>query len=173
MKYINLPRESREKLMAGLEQMPAFVAAAFADLPPSRHAEPGRDGTFSPVEQAWHLADLEDMGFTERIRRLRTESHPHLPDFAGDVVARERDYKALSLSEGIAAFRRARARNLSALRSLTREEWTRRGEQEGVGAVALCDLPTMMAAHDEGHRREIEAWLAQTVESRSDAERRS
>jgi hypothetical protein len=31
--------------------------------------------------------------------------------------------------------------------------------QEGFGPVSLCDLPSMMAEHDDSHRREIEAWL--------------
>jgi len=34
----------------------------------------------------------------------------------------------------------------------------RRGEQEDVGAIALCDLPAMMAEHDASHRQEIDEW---------------
>jgi hypothetical protein len=45
------------------------------------------------------------------------------------------------------------------LRTLEVDDWTRRGEQEGVGTIALCDVPTMMAEHDAGHRQEIEAWM--------------
>ena len=159
MKYMNMSRESREKLMAALRSMPDLLAESFSDLPPSLHTASGPGGGFSPVEHVWHLADLEQMGFAERIRRLRTESHPMLPDFAGNVIACERGYKSLPLSEGIAAFREARQRNLSALESLGQEEWTRQGEQEGVGPVSLCDLPSMMAEHDSAHREEIEAWL--------------
>ena len=158
MKYMNLPRQSRERLLADLASMPDFIAESFAELPPSLHIAAGPADGFSPVEQAWHLADLEEMGFAERIRRLRTESHPELPDFAGDVVARERNYRALSLQDGIAAFRRARERNLSVLRQLDPDEWVRGGDQDGVGSVSLCDLPAMMAEHDANHRREIEAW---------------
>ncbi len=35
---------------------------------------------------------------------------------------------------------------------------TRRGEQEGVGAIVLCDIPAMMGEHDASHREEIEEW---------------
>lgn len=159
MKYMKLPKQARENLLEGLKQMPDFLAQSFARLPASLHAVPGPQGTFSPVEQAWHLADLEAMGFAERIRRLRVEQNPRLPDFAGEIVARERNYRSLSLIDGIAAFRQARDANLAALRSLGLVEWTRRGEQDGVGPVSLCDLPSMMAEHDAGHRQEIEAWL--------------
>jgi len=159
MKYMNLPRESREHLLAGLAAMPEFLDESFAQLPAALHVAPGLDDGFSPVEQVWHLADLEEMGFAERIRRLRAESHPRLPDFAGDVVARERNYKALSLLEGIAAFRRARERNLAVFRQLDPDEWAKGGEQDGMGPVSLCDMPSMMAAHDASHRNEIEAWF--------------
>lgn len=160
MRYLDLPPEARETLLAELAAMPDFLDASFTGLPAAQHAAPGPGDSFSPVEQAWHLADLEVMGFAERIRRLRTETHPRLPDFFGDVVARERNYKELSLREGLAAFRRARERNVAAFAQLDPEEWMRDGEQDGVGPVSLCDLPSMMVAHDASHRCEIEAWFS-------------
>jgi hypothetical protein len=111
------------------------------------------------VEQCWHLADLERDGYSVRIRRLLNEAEPALPDFDGTRVARERDYKSLSLADGLAAFRQARAENLAALRGLTALDWERRGTQEGVGRIGLCDIPVMMAEHDSAHRAEIDAWL--------------
>jgi len=157
--YTNLSQDARETLLAGLAAMPDYLANAFAGLPLALHARAAGAGAFSPVEQVWHLADLEAMGFEERIHRLRSEPAPQLPDFAGDLVAQQRNYRALSLDEGLAAFRAARRRNLATLAGLAPEEWSRSGEQEGVGAVMLCDLPAMMAAHDESHRREIRDWL--------------
>ena len=146
--------------MESLAAMPEYVAERFADLSASMRIESGPHGSFAPVEQVWHLADLEVMGFGERISRLQLEKHPVLPDFAGDEVARQRNYKSLSLADGLEAFRRARAQNLDRMAGLTAEEWSHQGEQQGVGPVSLCDLPAMMAAHDESHRREIEIWLA-------------
>ena len=93
-----------------------------------------------------------------RIRRLLSEDEPALPDFDGHRVARARDYKSLSLSEGLVAFRQARAENVAALRRLSDQEWERRGTQEGLGRIGLCDVPAMMAEHDAAHRAEIEAW---------------
>ena len=45
------------------------------------------------------------------------------------------------------------------LRSVPAGDWERAGRQEGVGRVALRDVPAMIAAHDASHRGEIEAWL--------------
>jgi hypothetical protein len=158
MRYLSLARPERAALWTSLETMPAFVAERFATLSAGEAARPGPAGAFSPVEQCWHLADLEREGFGARIRRLLDEADPWLPDFDGTRVARERDYKRRSLAEGVARFQRERAANLALLRSLDAAQWSRAGTQEGVGPVALCDVPTMMAEHDESHRAEIEEW---------------
>lgn len=149
----------RETLLAELEKMPARVEAAARDLGRERwHLAP--PGGLCMVEQAWHLADLEREGYGERIRRLLTEHDPLLPDFDGARVARERNYRAKSLDDGLAAFAAARAANLARLRSLPAEAWDRSGRQEGVGAIALRDVPRMMREHDDSHRAEIAALLA-------------
>jgi hypothetical protein len=149
-----------DRMMTELAAMPHYLETAFGRLPAAHVTRPGPGGAFSPVEHAWHLADLEREGYAVRIERLLTETAPVLPDFDGARIARERDYRSLSLTAGIDAFRAARAANLARLRAIAGEAWHRAGTQEGVGTVALCDLPAMMAEHDAGHRSEIEAWLA-------------
>lgn len=162
MRYLLLSRAERAELWSTLEGMPEFLAERFGTLPAEQATVPGPDGTFSPVEHCWHLADLEREGFAVRIRRLRSDDDPHLPDFDGARVAEQRQYRNRSLADGIAAFRQARADNLAVLRTLPPAEWSRSGTQEGVGRVALCDLPHMMAEHDASHRAEIAAWRGRT-----------
>lgn len=158
MKYLRLDRAERKTLMDGLEAMADFVAARFAQVSAEEAARNGPNETLAPVEQCWHLADLEREGFGARIRRLLDEKDPFLPDFDGARLARERRYRSRSLEEGLAAFRAERRANLAVLRTVAVEQWNRAGTQEGVGRVALCDLPAMMAEHDAAHRAEIEAW---------------
>jgi hypothetical protein len=158
MRYLMLRKDAQAELFRELAAMPDFLAAAFASLTPEQAATPGPEGAFSPVEHCWHLADLERLGYGLRIGRLREELEPHLPDFDGARVARERGYRKLSLSKGIEAFRRARLANLETLRGLETAEWERSGAQEGVGRIALCDLPSMMAEHDLSHQAEIREW---------------
>jgi hypothetical protein len=157
VRYMLLPRADQEALLAGLSAMPSFLDEVFGNLSAADAQGEGADGV-SPVEQCWHLADLEREGYAVRIRRLLNESEPALPDFDGERVAQERNYKSLSLADGLEAFRRSRAENLAALRALTASEWERRGTQEGVGRVGLCDIPSMMAEHDAAHRAEIDGW---------------
>jgi uncharacterized damage-inducible protein DinB len=153
-----LSRREREELWAELRAMPEFLAEKLGSLPAevARRAEP--EGVFSPVEHCWHLADLELEGYGARIERLLREIEPALLDFDGARIAEERQYRTKSLPEAIEAFREARNRNLAAFAALSEEDWLRSGRQEGVGPVALSDLPSMMAEHDRAHRVEIEAW---------------
>jgi hypothetical protein len=155
-----LDTQDRKALLDDLNGMAEFLRSRFASLTPLEATTPGPDDTFSPVEHCWHLADLEREGYGLRIARLSTEHEPELPDFDGTRIALERNYKSRSLADGIAAFRAARFANLAALEALTPADWSRRGSQEGVGPVSLCDIPAMMAEHDAIHRDEIDAWGA-------------
>ena len=73
-------------------------------------------------------------------------------------MAAQRDYRSLSLHEGLATFRQARTANLATLHGVAADAWGRAGTQEGVGAVTLCDMPGLISQHDAAHRSEIEAW---------------
>jgi len=159
MQYLGLEKAEKAALLTTLEDMPAFLEAAFGGLSAAEAVVPGPNDTFAPVEQCWHLADLEGQGYGVRIRRLLTEENPLLPDFDGARVAEERQYRSLPLGQGLQAFRDARMANVRALRSVPESDWERPGRQDGVGALALCDLPAMMAEHDAGHRAEIQAWI--------------
>jgi hypothetical protein len=158
MKYAMLAPGERDRILQDLLAMPEFLVEQFLTLPREVASRAEPDGAFSPVEHCWHLADLEHEGYRARIERLLVEEEPVLPDFDGERIAQERQYRTKSLRDAIVAFRSARQANLSAFSKLGETDWFRAGRQEGVGRVALCDLPAMMAEHDRIHREEIEAW---------------
>ncbi|HEX7150144.1 MAG TPA: DinB family protein [Thermoanaerobaculia bacterium] len=126
----------------------------------ARNTRPAAGG-FSLLEHAWHLADLEEEGYGARISLLLGETNPRLPDFRGAVVAQERRYAEQELEPALARFATARAANIALLRTVTEEQWSRTGEQEGVGNVTLAAVTAMMLQHDREHAAEIEALLAQ------------
>jgi hypothetical protein len=159
LRYLALPRAEQDELLRRLADMPAFLESALGSLSAEAAVVRAADGTLAPVEQCWHLADLEREGYRARIERLLGEDDPELADFDGARVAQERRYVQRSLAEGLAAFRAARAETLALLRTVSGPSWKRRGRQAGVGELMLCDLPAMMEAHDASHRGEIEAWL--------------
>ncbi len=161
MKYTLMNSAGRAELLTNLGAMPEYLDSRFAQLSREDATRPGPDNGFSPVEQCWHLADLEREGFAERMQRIRREQKPMLPDFDGSAIAGERNYRGKSLSEALAEFRAARAASIALIETIRAEEWDRDGKQEGVGTVHLCDIPVMMLEHDTAHRAEIEAWLQQ------------
>ena len=156
-------RREIETLFLTLESTPALLAKVAAELPEDRVRQRGTTGGFSFVEHVWHLADLEREGYGVRIRRLLTEDEPHLSNFDGNRVAQERLYQRRDLADGLLAFTAARTRNLQILREVSNGDWTRTAEQEGVGAVALGDIPHMMVEHDRTHEIEITALLHEIV----------
>jgi len=148
-----------QAVLEQLAAMPEMLERAFGGLAADASTRPGTGGAFSPVEHCWHLADLDREGYALRIHRLLDEDEPQLADFDGARIAAERNYRRLSLAEGLAAFRIARHDNLRVLRSLSAAQWSRGGTQEGAGRITLADIPRMMAEHDASHRAEIDAWI--------------
>jgi len=167
MQHMRLPPKGQQQLLDDLASMLWFLAERFGAL--SEDDARLRDGdVFSPVEQVWHLADLEREGFGVRIERLLNEDNALLPDFDGAQAAERRKYRQKSLREGMRAFARARQDNIDALARVTTSEWARRGLQQGVGPVSLGDIPIMMLKHDAGHRAEIIAWCAHVAPHSAD-----
>jgi DinB superfamily len=157
---LSLPAEL-VAIVVELERGPEILGNGARRLPEPRWRRAPTLGGFCLVEHAWHMADLEREGFSVRLRRLREESEPFLPDFDGDRAARERHYAARALDAGIAAFAAARAANLALLRELVPAEWTRAGTQQGVGRLTLAEVPGMMLRHDRQHAAEIAALVAE------------
>jgi len=166
MQFLRMSGQERDGTMRSLEEMPGRLRAAFAALDREDATTPGPEGSFSPVEQVWHLADLEREGFGFRIEALLSEDHPFLPDFDGTAVAQQRNYRARSLEEGLEAFAIARQHNLDVLRAVGISSWSRAGQQDGIGEVMLCDIPGFMLQHDLAHETEIADWTRARRQSR-------
>ena len=159
MKYMRLNQHQQQDFLGELASMAGILETSFAALTTAQRLRNGPDNSFSPIEHVWHLADLERQGFAERIRRLTHEVLPELADFEGARIAREGNYKQRSWVQGIDEFRTTRNANLAQLRNLSEAQWLRRGSQQGVGPISMCDMPALMAEHDAAHRAEIAAWL--------------
>jgi hypothetical protein len=158
MQYMKLTPTEQQNELQTLAAMKDFLVTSFASLSPVEIRSQGPGGLLSPVEQVWHLADLEREGFGVRIQRLLAETEPQLPDFDGARIAAERDYRSLSFEEGLRAFETARLANIAIFNMLAPQAWMRCGTLDGVGAVSLCDMPELMRQHDEAHKTEIREW---------------
>jgi hypothetical protein len=157
---MNTATRALASLLAELEGMPAFLASAASRVAPGDVRTPPADGSFSFVEQVWHLADLEREGYGVRVRRILSEEEPELADFDGAQVALERRYRELDPQDALRTFTRERTHNIDALRRATPAQLARGATQAGVGRITLADVPRMMAEHDRAHRLEIQELLA-------------
>ena len=113
-------------------------------------------GAFSLVEHLWHLHDLDELGYLERVRRTLSEKRPELPDVDGERLAAEREYQKRGVQPAVTTLLQARRKVLARLGKLEEKQFHREAVLEGVGALTLGDLVLRWRAHDIGHRVEME-----------------
>jgi hypothetical protein len=62
MQYMKPNPAQPEELFASLVNTAEYLGEMFGGLTPEQARTAGPDGGFSPIEQVWHLADLEREG---------------------------------------------------------------------------------------------------------------
>ena len=149
--------------LEALADFPRRLEAHFAAVPPEliRWAPPRWEGSpaewLTPIEQVWHVRDIEIDGYRQRFRRTLDEHHPVLPDLDGLALARERRYAERDPEEAFREFRAAREENIVLLRSLSPSDFDRVATFEGV-PVTLRTLVHTLCSHDLQHLAGLQ-WL--------------
>jgi DinB superfamily len=143
-------------LVDRLAAMPRLLQACAERLPRAEWTRQPSAGLFSLVEHCCHLRDLEEEGYTLRLRRMLRETGPVLEDFDGGAVAAGRAYPAQDLTKAVQAFVEARGRNLLLLAGLDPVALARTARFGEHGTITLARLAELMAEHDAGHRAELE-----------------
>jgi hypothetical protein len=152
---VNVP-EFQETLEF-LAQTPQRVADLIAGFDrDALHFRPGPD-TFSAVEQVCHLRDIENEGYTVRVRRILEEDNPQLDGIDGSQLALERDYQSQDAMSALAAFDAARRALLQLLKNASEAELARACSLEGSTNLTLAGLAGLMYAHDSEHLAELES----------------
>jgi hypothetical protein len=158
MNTAEISRTGLAESVERLESMPEFLRAALDAVPAGQLSMALAPGSFSLLEHACHLRDLEGEGYLVRIRRVLAQDAPALDPFDGAAVAATRDYLSQDAAAAAEAFAQARHESLRLLQPLTPGELAREAIFAGE-RVCLLDLVAMMVEHDREHRREIEALL--------------
>jgi hypothetical protein len=118
-------------------------------------------GGFAPIEDAWHLRDIEAEGHFLRIRRILAEERPVLASIDGERLARERHYSERELGTALDEFAQYREASVELLGPLPEEAWSRTAIFED-RVISLRELVTAMAEHDESHLAPLAAQLSGT-----------
>src|SRR5450830_375157 len=120
--------------------------------------------TFTAVEQICHIRDIEVEGYHLRLQRLLNEDNPILVSIDSYQVARHRKYPDAQVSDVFTAFREARTMTVNLLKSLTENQWRRRGFLDGYGPVTVEGLIHYLCSHDQQHMAGL-YWLLGQIKS--------
>src|SRR5215216_4012827 len=101
-------RQELSEMIASLEKTPAEVRRLGGGLGADRLRARADDGSFSFVEHACHLRDIEREGYGARIERILREESPLLADIDGSKLALERRYNEQRFEDGLEAFSETR-----------------------------------------------------------------
>ena len=153
------PLQSLRLRIDALADMPTCIAGVIASASDAQLRNRPAPELFSIIEQICHLRDIEIDGYTLRLERILQEHTPQLADIDGAQLALERKYHEQAVGPAFMAFRAAREINLTKLRGLSETDLERKAIMVGVGEITLAKLIAMWAAHDAGHRRELELLL--------------
>ena len=156
--------EEFQSLVIFLEETPGRVRVLVENLGEGEKRWKPKEDEFSATENVCHLRDIEEEGYSVRIRKLLEETDPLLADLDGARLALERDYNRQNMFNALERFTSARSGNVAAVRSLPPEDLSRQGTFEGSGPITLAKLLLMMREHDRSHLTELESLRARLQE---------
>nr|WP_246490779.1 DinB family protein [Brevibacterium oceani] len=108
-----------------------------------------REDRWSTVEYAAHLRDVLTE-FRSRTLLMLAEEAPTLPNFDGDAVALESDYRKQTAAEVLPGLERAAAAYAGALSDLDDEQWQRTGLRADGREFTIASL-TRYGWHEVHH----------------------
>ena len=154
--------ESMQNAINQLSATPTLLRNLLIALDPVKLRTKPAPGLFSPLEDAWHLRDIEMEGYRVRIQRMLTEQLPVLKDLDGDQMAVARRYNELELAPALEGFTSARTESIGLLEGLPSSAWARCA-QFASRTISLRELIEMMVEHDRGHLSSIRGVFVASV----------
>ena len=113
---------------------------------------------FTLREIVAHLADMEAV-WNQRIRRMREEENPDLPNVDENELAVKHDYTHRDPYDSLTRFQAEREDTLRFLGGLLDEEWQRTGMIMGRISMTIEVLAVHIAGHDGYHTGQVADWL--------------
>jgi hypothetical protein len=142
----------RLDIIEALKHAPDRVEAEIAGMGVSALRHRPADGAWSIKEVVGHLRDMAEV-WHERLYMVWSQTDPLFRSFDGDASVIERGYQDADLAAVIAAMREQRLETIALLEHAV--DWTRLGQQRGVGRRTLKQFAEYMVSHDEEHIEQI------------------
>lgn len=137
-----------------LREGPDALRAALAGLTPTQLTTPEREGKWSVLEVAHHLADSDRVA-AFRFRMILAHDAPELPGYDQDLWAGRLRYREADPATVLHDFAEVRRSNVRLLERTTPEERRRVMRHSERGEESLAHLIRMHAGHDVVHLRQI------------------
>ena len=156
--------------LSALEAFPKQLEAHYAAVPAEfkNWAPPSWEGIpsepFTAIEQVCHVRDIEVEGYHVRLQRTLHEMNPTLASIDSEAVTKERPYALEDTREVFAAFRKARAKTLALIATLTPVQFDRTAVFEGYGPLTLRSLVHYLCSHDQQHLAGLQ-WLLGKIDA--------
>lgn len=146
------PGPSVEAALRIVEATPAVLAALLAAVPTAWLEAPA-DGPWGAAEVVAHLADVEQVAFVERIRRIVEEAHPFIASI--DPSARLAESEQRSLDDVLAQLAQRRRADVAWARAFSSEDLDRTGTHDVAGTISARQLVHYWATHDLVHLAQL------------------
>ena len=141
--------------LAVLEQTPIIIEKiVWAANEEQLHWKPAAD-RWSISEVLAHLAEVEVLGFRNRIQLILEKNNPPLDEYDQNAAYAQGRYSSSKARENLKNFCHERDRSLSALRYVPPGVLARRGQHAKIGPITVAQLMNEWAFHDLGHIRQI------------------
>ncbi len=141
--------------LAVLEQTPIIIEkVVWAATDEQLHWKPAMD-RWSISEVLAHLAEVEVVGFRERIQKMLDRDNPALEAYDQNAAYAAGNYSSGKARDNLKKFCHERDRSLSSLRYVPAAMVSRRGQHSALGSITIGMLMNEWAFHDLGHIRQI------------------
>jgi uncharacterized protein YukE len=148
------------KALRSLPKTPALLRYILKDVTQAE-AMNCWDGDWNVVYVVCHLRDLE-AAYLQRVRMMLEQDNPTFPDNDQRAMAIERNYAEEDLQTALEEFEALRRDFIALVRSLSDEQWERRGQHPYFGETTILTQAINNAIHDLDHIEQIARALGKT-----------
>ena len=148
------------KALRSLPKTPALLRYILQDVT-QEQAMNSWDGDWNVVFVVCHLRDLE-AAYLQRLHMMLEQDNPTFPANDQRAMAIEREYAQADLRTALEEFEALRREFITVLRTLTDEQWERRGQHPYFGETTILTQAVNNAIHDLNHIEQISRALGKT-----------
>jgi DinB superfamily len=149
------------KALRSLPKTPALLRFILQDVT-QEQAMNSWDADWNVVFVVCHLRDLE-AAYLQRVHMMLEQDNPTFPPNDQRAMAVERNYAGADLRTALAEFEAFRREFIALLRSLSDEQWERRGQHPYFGETTILTQAVNNAIHDLDHLEQIARALGKTT----------